>query len=209
MPTRFDRWQPADLVTQIHRLDWSEFGERCGDTYFLLVPTEETRGARITGSSSALGFRPDADDEEERMDTYPGLGTHLTEVATQAESLGDRLGNRPHFVLPVCISPCGEGEAQVLVGRSSRSDMCLKHANVSKQHAVFTYTGGAGLVLRDLNSRNGTRVNGQQVLGETVVRSGDRIRFGYLNTTLCNPEVLWTLMNCDVPTQADVVPLHV
>src|SRR5438477_7381236 len=50
----------------------------------------------------------------------------------------------------------------VLVGRKEDCDLRLEHKSVSKMHCVIVKTDGL-LLLRDLGSTNGTRVNGQRV----------------------------------------------
>lgn len=49
-----------------------------------------------------------------------------------------------------------------LFGRDEDCDVRLDHKSVSKIHCVVVKTD-AGLLLRDLGSTNGTRVNGQRV----------------------------------------------
>ena len=49
-----------------------------------------------------------------------------------------------------------------LVGRKEECDVRLDHKSVSKMHCVIVKTDGL-LLLRDLGSTNGTRVNGQRV----------------------------------------------
>ena len=49
-----------------------------------------------------------------------------------------------------------------LVGRNEDCDLFIDHKSVSKQHCVLVKTEGLVLV-RDLGSTNGTRVNGQRV----------------------------------------------
>jgi pSer/pThr/pTyr-binding forkhead associated (FHA) protein len=49
-----------------------------------------------------------------------------------------------------------------LVGRREDCDLRLEHKSVSKMHCVIVKTDGM-LLLRDLGSTNGTRVNGQRV----------------------------------------------
>src|SRR5689334_3569913 len=49
-----------------------------------------------------------------------------------------------------------------LVGRKEDCDVCLDHKSISKMHCVIVKTDGL-LLLRDLGSTNGTRVNGQRV----------------------------------------------
>lgn len=50
----------------------------------------------------------------------------------------------------------------MLVGRKDDCDIHLDHKSISKQHCVIVKTDGL-LLLRDLGSTNGTRVNGQRV----------------------------------------------
>src|SRR5206468_5804112 len=49
-----------------------------------------------------------------------------------------------------------------LVGRKEDCDLRLDHKSVSKMHCVIVKTDGL-LLLRDLGSTNGTRVNGQRI----------------------------------------------
>ncbi len=50
----------------------------------------------------------------------------------------------------------------VLVGRGADSDLRIDHKSISKLHCVLVKTDGL-ILLRDLGSTNGTRVNGQRV----------------------------------------------
>ena len=49
-----------------------------------------------------------------------------------------------------------------LVGRDESSDLRIDHKSISKLHCVLVKTEGL-VMLRDLGSTNGTRVNGQRV----------------------------------------------
>src|SRR5215207_2220976 len=50
----------------------------------------------------------------------------------------------------------------IVIGRKEDCDVRLDHKSISKQHCVIVKTDGL-LLLRDLGSTNGTRVNGQRV----------------------------------------------
>jgi hypothetical protein len=65
----------------------------------------------------------------------------------------------------------------VSVGRHEDSVVVLDDVSVSRHHAVFTRTASGRWTVRDLNSLNGTYVNGERV-DEVVLRSGDEIRVG-------------------------------
>src|SRR5580693_6728221 len=66
------------------------------------------------------------------------------------------------------LIPLDQGESveivkdMTLVGRTEDCDLRLDHKSVSKMHCVIVKTDGI-LLLRDLGSTNGTRVNGQRV----------------------------------------------
>jgi S1-C subfamily serine protease len=67
------------------------------------------------------------------------------------------------------------------VGREADNSLVLDDERVSKHHARLTSAQG-GVELVDLNSTNGTYVNGQRVTGTVMVQPGDTIRVG--QTTL-------------------------
>jgi pSer/pThr/pTyr-binding forkhead associated (FHA) protein len=50
----------------------------------------------------------------------------------------------------------------ILIGRNEECEIQLDHKSVSKQHCLLVKTDGLILV-RDLGSTNGTRVNGQRI----------------------------------------------
>ena len=59
-------------------------------------------------------------------------------------------------------SPVEVAKEMMLVGRQEDCDLRLDHKSVSKMHCVIVKTDGL-LLLRDLGSTNGTRVNGTRV----------------------------------------------
>jgi pSer/pThr/pTyr-binding forkhead associated (FHA) protein len=65
---------------------------------------------------------------------------------------------------------------QISIGRRPFNDISLDHLTVSGEHASL-YTVGERRMLRDLKSRNGTRVNGQ-LISERLLEHGDDIEIG-------------------------------
>ena len=57
----------------------------------------------------------------------------------------------------------------VIVGRSPSSDICINEPFVSASHARFSLQGPA-LIIEDLNSLNGTLVNGRQLVEPATLR---------------------------------------
>lgn len=64
----------------------------------------------------------------------------------------------------------------VVIGRAPESDLLLAHESISRQHARIAHED-EGWVLRDLDSKNGSRVNTFHVT-EQVLRNGDRLDLG-------------------------------
>ena len=62
-------------------------------------------------------------------------------------------------------------------GRHENSDLLLDDVSVSRHHAIFTRTASGRITLRDLNSLNGTYVNGARV-EETTLHSADEVQIG-------------------------------
>ena len=59
-----------------------------------------------------------------------------------------------------------------LIGRGDDCDLQIDHKSVSKRHCVLVKTDGLVLV-RDLGSTNGTRVNGQRVSRGSLLPNDD------------------------------------
>lgn len=77
------------------------------------------------------------------------------------------------------LVPVGGGDAIPLVndimtiGRRESCDICLKFQNISGSHCELSLRGGVWH-LRDLNSTNGVKVNGERTLRRPL-RPGDEI----------------------------------
>ncbi len=64
---------------------------------------------------------------------------------------------------------------ELIVGRLSYCDIVIDQKNVSRQHARFVCSGGEFFV-EDLNSTNGTFLNGKRLSGRTRLKDQDLIR---------------------------------
>lgn len=68
------------------------------------------------------------------------------------------------------------------VGRSSSNDFVVSSNAVSSQHCVLTGYDDGRMSIKDLNSTNGTYVNGKKIAVETFLKQGDSVMLG--NTPL-------------------------
>src|SRR5262245_36352320 len=68
-----------------------------------------------------------------------------------------------------------DGE-RIVVGRGPGVDLAFDDEEMSANHAVFEHSRG-GLCITDLDSTNGTRVNGERVTTRPLAH-GDRIEIG-------------------------------
>lgn len=76
----------------------------------------------------------------------------------------------------------------VTIGRSAKSDIVLNDEYMSRQHAEFILKGDAFRVV-DLDSSNGTYVNGQRIR-EKVLKPGDKVAFDQNIFIVAGPAVL-------------------
>jgi pSer/pThr/pTyr-binding forkhead associated (FHA) protein len=66
----------------------------------------------------------------------------------------------------------------VTLGRSRRCTVRLAAARVSRSHCRMYRVKPGFVVVEDLHSTNGTRLNGDRLTGLQVVRPGDRLKVG-------------------------------
>jgi two-component system, cell cycle response regulator len=74
-------------------------------------------------------------------------------------------------------------KALTIIGREETADIRLSDPEISREHAaVASGLSRGGLVLRDLESRNGTLINGEPCAPERPLKVGDIIRLGGFTT---------------------------
>ncbi len=73
---------------------------------------------------------------------------------------------------------------ETVLGRSPECHITIDDPLVSREHAKVLHMGDR-VILRDLGSRNGSKINGDPLHGEIELKDGDRIRIG-------NQEILFT-----------------
>jgi len=91
------------------------------------------------------------------------------------------------------------------IGRVDDNTFPIGEASVSSHHCEILLRGSE-IVLRDLNSTNGTFINGQQLTGEAVLKAGQIIRLGQVEMRLENPEAKSATATKKLPDQTMVIP---
>ena len=69
--------------------------------------------------------------------------------------------------------------ASLVVGRSSKCDIQIDQESISRNHSKIVNTGKS-ILIRDLGSTNGTKVNGRDVQS-AALNEGDSITIGATN----------------------------
>jgi hypothetical protein len=82
----------------------------------------------------------------------------------------------PTATTPLLALDWNGGRDELLVGRHDACDVVVGHPSVSRTHARLSFRDGRW-VLRDLDSTNGTRVNGTRVM-RCRLEPGDRLSLG-------------------------------
>jgi pSer/pThr/pTyr-binding forkhead associated (FHA) protein len=65
---------------------------------------------------------------------------------------------------------------ELAVGRSAESDLVVSEGQPSRRHAIISVQDD-GVYVEDLESTNGTFVNGDKVAGKTLLAAGDEVAF--------------------------------
>lgn len=71
----------------------------------------------------------------------------------------------------------------ITIGRLDDNTFQIPEPSVSSHHCEV-HLRGSDVVIKDLNSTNGTFINGQKVTGEAPVKPGQIIRFGQVEVRL-------------------------
>ena len=164
-----------------------------------LLPAEEVASDLASGALSFARSHGYALRERPRVTLRPDPGRRPGEVEIEtAVSSGPEQDIAPGvdsgtrvFEVPVVRAPAivlevrepGKGMRRVPmtgkpmgIGRAPECELVLKDSRVSRRHARLAARDGV-LVLTDLGSTNGTRVNGHRVT-EVVLGAGDRVQVG-------------------------------
>lgn len=99
------------------------------------------------------------------------------------------------------VSQVSLESGRLMIGRQAGCDLVIDDTQASRSHCLIERTGNEYL-LRDLQSKNGTRVNGQ-LITTCVLSAGDVISIGTVEMRFVNPDA--AEQEADVLSDADLV----
>jgi pSer/pThr/pTyr-binding forkhead associated (FHA) protein len=93
------------------------------------------------------------------------------------------------------------------IGRAESNSIRLTDRNVSRNHATLR-KNGQGWILKDLQSYNGTYVNGVRVIGEQPINAGDIVQLGDYRLELADETALAAAAAQGAAAAPAVPPVH-
>jgi len=91
------------------------------------------------------------------------------------------------------------------IGRVDDNTFPIAEASVSSHHCEIILRGSE-VILRDLNSTNGSFIAGQQITGEAAVKPGQIIRLGQIEMRLEDADAKPAPTTKKLPDQTMVIP---
>ena len=70
-----------------------------------------------------------------------------------------------------------------VIGRAPQCEIQLLSRAVSRRHARVEFGDGGQVIVSDLGTKNGIKLNGQRVVGAAVIQEGDRVVVGDVSMT--------------------------
>ena len=91
---------------------------------------------------------------------------------------------------------------RISIGRNRSSQIVINNNTISKDHAIIEFDEDGNAIIKDLNSSNGTYVNGQRLKFNPIrLKTGDKITFGKYDMEFIFEA--FNMNNGDSKTEAD------
>ena len=173
--------QPADQKKWWDALPWWSY--TAAGFAFFLVATGAYLLYRDEESSEATEEKKDTSFEQQS--DRPSSNNRTSMPTSDVHAVSGMHGSADEDSLQVQIDAIGEPSRQykvkivdrITIGRASTCEVCISDSEASKQNTEIIHDAGEILV-RDLDSTNGTVVNGVPVSGMRQLVSGDRLLVG-------------------------------
>lgn len=151
-------------------------GFRQIDRTRVLIVGDESVPRRAIQVTAAIADKPGVDQREheemQRTELY-----RVVAKASGVQPLRFKFSNGPQAGTEFLLR-----KSVTTLGRALDNDIVLESSEVSRHHARIELQSD-GMRIIDLNSTNGTRVNGRSVRSQAI-KAGDDVTFGNLSATL-------------------------
>ncbi len=192
---------PTQLVENLLSLSVSQLSEQPLGPLILVVraPADDSGQFLTKIISCALRDAPvtSASQRWPATSAFPTLRVTESEPneADQIELLSE-LASAPHCIVPLrATSPA----RQFLLGRASHCELCLSDPSISAEHCEVVIDDG-GVRIRDVKSKNGTRLNGHRLTPDELpwLQPMDRLSFGRIEAFACDARALRAVLRQDL-----------
>jgi hypothetical protein len=160
---------PGDARRRIQRTLNAAYGDGLLSQQTLVQRLELLFGSELVDPAGLVGDLTVRRPRRPVPSTWERLTAALRRVLTPEE------GGRGEHVTLLALDWSGARD-ELLVGRHLACDVVVGDVSVSRRHARLSFRDGHW-VLRDLDSTNGTRVNGKRVV-RCRLEPGDRLSLG-------------------------------
>lgn len=144
------------------------------------APGEPGNDTRPLDAGTALSAAVDRAADESLLGADQALNLRPAPVLLDASACAGHPDEAAHLAVTHCETGQGEtvliGKDVYSIGRALENDLVLDHRSISAEHAIILREDG-GYVFRDLNSRNGSTVNGNAA-GRVRLADDDQIEMG-------------------------------
>jgi CRP-like cAMP-binding protein len=139
----------------------------------LALLTDQPRSATVTAATNAQIYALGRADFEALTPQHRDLLADLRQIASERlrNPIGDVVANEK-----TTLTSLGGERSAVAIGRAKDNDLVLDNPRVSRHHALIEARNGSYRIV-DLNSTNGSFVNGQRVKSQALI-DGDEIVIG-------------------------------
>lgn len=162
---------PSAYVVRVHPADFERLSPHSA-----YLQREWT--ALLLDLAHRVGIAFSAGDPAVRLTEDAGVVAGAVEI--DADRVPDAAPQTRGYVLRMIEGVPPNGlyplKATVSVGRNADQDVALADPSVSRSHAILE-TDERGVTVRDLNSTNGTFVNGERI-EQSLLKAGDAVAFG-------------------------------
>ena len=155
----------------LHHQDNIELGHG-GPTIRFVDPGNPARRPAPQAAELAVAMVP-AQATPDVASSFKKMGTMVLGSGSPLQISHAGISDQPQVFIQRAFGQTG----QLIIGRGEECDIRLDGLLISNRHASVSNTT-AGVTIEDLNSSNGTYINGERVTGRKVIRTEDVVQVG-------------------------------